>query len=69
MEQHGLWFAEAPVPSEDVEGLAHVAQKVDTAIAVGEEWRTAYDAALRINKRACAMFGILISNGILISSS
>lgn len=55
MEQHGLWFAEAPVPSEDVEGLAHVAQKVDTAIAVGEEWRTAYDAALRINKRACAI--------------
>jgi galactonate dehydratase len=53
MAQHGLWFAEAPVPSEDIDGLAWVANKVDTAIAVGEEWRTAFDAKARISRNAC----------------
>ncbi|MBU3005269.1 mandelate racemase/muconate lactonizing enzyme family protein [Paraglaciecola arctica] len=53
MAKHGLWFAEAPVPSEDIDGLAWVANKVDTAIAVGEEWRTAYDAKARISRNAC----------------
>ena len=40
MEPHGLWFAEAPVRPEDVDGLAHVAAGVSTAVAAGEEWRT-----------------------------
>lgn len=49
MEPHGLWFAEAPVDPEDVKGLARVARSVDTAIGVGEEWRTVYDAQQRID--------------------
>ena len=52
MEPHGLWFAEAPVATEDVAGLADVARGVQTPIGVGEEWRTVYDAQARINARA-----------------
>jgi L-alanine-DL-glutamate epimerase-like enolase superfamily enzyme len=52
MEPHGLWFAEAPVATEDLAGLADVARNVQTPIAVGEEWRTVYDAQARINVRA-----------------
>lgn len=52
MEPHGLWFAEAPVATEDLNGLAEIARKVKTPIAVGEEWRTVYDAQARINARA-----------------
>ncbi|TKB43068.1 mandelate racemase/muconate lactonizing enzyme family protein [Thalassotalea mangrovi] len=55
MQPHGLWFAEAPVPSEDINGLARVAGSVDCAIAVGEEWRTVFDAAARINRQACSI--------------
>lgn len=53
MEPHGLWFAEAPVPSEDIQGLAKVARNVKSAIAVGEEWRTVFDARSRIDTGAC----------------
>lgn len=52
MEPHGLWFAEAPVATEDINGLAEVAAKVKTPIAVGEEWRTVFDAQVRIDRRA-----------------
>lgn len=55
MEPHGLWFAEAPVAPEDLEGLADVAASVSTPIAAGEEWRTAYDAEARLSRRACAI--------------
>lgn len=55
MEPHGLWFAEAPVAPEDIDGLADVAAGVSTPVAAGEEWRTAYDAAARLSKRACAI--------------
>jgi len=55
MEPHGLWFAEAPVRTEDISGLARVANMVSTPIAVGEEWRTVYDAVLRIERQACAI--------------
>lgn len=55
MEAHGLWFAEAPVRTEDLAGLARVAATVATPIAVGEEWRTVFDAALRIDRQACAI--------------
>ncbi|MBK1878945.1 mandelate racemase/muconate lactonizing enzyme family protein [Pelagicoccus mobilis] len=49
MEPYGLWFAEAPVDPEDVKGLARVAAGVGCPIGVGEEWRTVYDAQLRID--------------------
>lgn len=55
MAEHGLWFAEAPTASEDIDGLVKVANKVNAAIAVGEEWRTAYDAVARINRGACSI--------------
>jgi galactonate dehydratase len=55
MEPHGLWFAEAPVKPEDVDGLAHVAAHVATPIAAGEEWRTVFDLVPRVARRACAI--------------
>ncbi len=47
------WFLEAPVVSEDVKALQEVAHGIDCRIAVGEEWRTIYDAKLRIESKAC----------------
>jgi galactonate dehydratase len=55
MEPHGLWFAEAPVRPEDVDGLARVARSVSTAIAAGEEWRTVFDAVPRIAREAVSI--------------
>lgn len=55
LERHNLTFAEAPVRSEDVEGLAHVARSVVTPIAVGEEWRTVFDAQPRLAAGAVAI--------------
>ena len=55
MEPHGLWFAEAPVRPEDVDGLAHVARSVATTVAAGEEWRTVFDLIPRVQKRACGI--------------
>jgi L-alanine-DL-glutamate epimerase-like enolase superfamily enzyme len=55
MEPHDLWFAEAPVKPEDLDGLAHVASKVSTPVAAGEEWRTVYDLVPRAARRACAI--------------
>ena len=55
MESDALWFAEAPVRTEDIDGLARVASAVDTPVAVGEEWRTAFDAQLRLTRSACAI--------------
>ncbi|MBD3846469.1 mandelate racemase/muconate lactonizing enzyme family protein [Bosea sp. SSUT16] len=55
MEPHGLWFAEAPVKPEDVDGLTHVAARVSTPVAAGEEWRTVYDLVPRVARRACAI--------------
>lgn len=56
MEPHGLWFAEAPVRPEDVDGLAHVAAGVSSTVAAGEEWRTVFDLVPRVAKRACGIF-------------
>ncbi len=47
------WFLEAPVATEEIEELREVAQKSGQRIAVGEEWRTVYDARLRIDREAC----------------
>jgi galactonate dehydratase len=48
LEPYGLFFAEAPVKPEDVEGLAHVARAVSVPVAAGEEWRSVYDAQPRL---------------------
>ncbi|MBZ6077217.1 mandelate racemase/muconate lactonizing enzyme family protein [Microvirga puerhi] len=55
MEPHGLWFAEAPVKPEDLDGLAHVAANVAATVAAGEEWRTVFDLVPRVAKRACGI--------------
>jgi galactonate dehydratase len=55
MEPHGLWFAEAPVKPEDVDGLARVAANVTTTVAAGEEWRTVFDLVTRVKKCACGI--------------
>ena len=52
MEPHDLWFAEAPIVTEDIHGLAKVAASTKTPTAVGEEWRTLFDANLRFDLNA-----------------
>ncbi len=49
------WFCEAPIKPEDLEGQVAVAQKVAIPIALGEEWRTAFDARPRLERRAAAI--------------
>ena len=55
LEPYGLWFAEAPVKPEDVEGLAHVARSVATPVAGGEEWRSVHDALPRLRAGALSI--------------
>lgn len=55
MEAHGLWFAEAPCKPEDIDGQAQVAANVGVPMALGEEWRTVYDARPRLERRCAAI--------------
>ena len=48
MHAHDLWFAEAPVAPEDIEGQKEVAAKARTSVAMGEEWRTAFEYRPRL---------------------
>lgn len=50
MAAHDLWFAEAPVRTEDIAALEAVSHATDTQIAVGEEWRTHYDMLHRVER-------------------
>ena len=50
MEPHGLWFAEAPVRTEDIGALESVCRHSPCPIAVGEEWRTHWDLLNRIGR-------------------
>ena len=50
MAEHGLWFAEAPVFPEDIDGLETVCRNSDVPIAVGEEWRTHHDLLNRVTR-------------------
>lgn len=50
MEPYDLWFAEAPVRTEDIAALATVTHASRTPIAVGEEWRTEWDLINRIDR-------------------
>lgn len=52
LEQFDLKFAEAPVKSEDIDALECVSEYSSIPIAVGEEWRTDWDAELRLNNCA-----------------
>ncbi len=55
MESYRPWFAEAPCKPEDIEGQARIAAAVGVPMALGEEWRTVYDARPRLEQR-CAAF-------------
>tara|TARA_R110002124_G_scaffold72441_3_gene193779 strand:+ start:1234 stop:2403 length:1170 start_codon:yes stop_codon:yes gene_type:complete len=50
MQPYGLWFAEAPVRTEDISGLEKVTNASATPIAVGEEWRTEHDFIQRVER-------------------
>ena len=51
LEAHDLYFAEAPVQPEDLEGQARVAAAIGTPLALGEEWHTAYEYRPRFEAR------------------
>lgn len=55
LEPYGLFFAEAPVKPEDVEGLAQVARSVAVPVAAGEEWRSIHDAQPRLTAGAVSI--------------
>lgn len=50
-----LTFIEAPCKTEDVGGLAQIAARSPIPVAAGEEWRTAYDALARLERRAVSI--------------
>lgn len=52
---HALTFVEAPCKTEDVNGLQWVADHIGVPVAVGEEWRTVWDARARLEAKACAI--------------
>lgn len=48
------YFIEAPVASEDLEGLAEVAAKAPMRVAAGEEWRNLWEARMRVPRAPLA---------------
>lgn len=52
LEPYNLYFAEAPVQPEDIEGQARVARGIGVPLALGEEWRTTYEYRPRFEARA-----------------
>lgn len=55
LEAHDLYFAEAPVEPEDLEGQVAVARAIGTPLALGEEWHTAFEYRTRFEARAMAI--------------
>ncbi len=55
LEPYKPWFVEAPCKSEDVDGQARITASVRVPIALGEEWRTVFDARLRLDRQAAAI--------------
>jgi D-galactarolactone cycloisomerase len=52
LEPYRIAFLEAPCHPEDVDGLARVADATSIPVAAGEEWRTVYEAHLRLKTGA-----------------
>lgn len=50
MAPFDIWFAEAPVCTEDIAALEKVTRLCNQKIAVGEEWRTVWDMKQRIDR-------------------
>lgn len=55
LEPYRPWFCEAPVKPEDLEGQVTVAKRGSVPIALGEEWRTVFDARPRFERQALAI--------------
>ena len=55
IEPCNIAFLEAPVHTEDIDGLARLAASTRIPIAVGEEWRTVFDAHLRMKTGAVSV--------------
>lgn len=55
IEPYRIAFLEAPCRTEDIDGLARLAASTSIPIAVGEEWRTVYDAYARLKTGAVAV--------------
>ena len=55
IEPYRIAFLEAPCRTEDIDGLARLAAATSIPIAVGEEWRTVYDAYARLKTGAVAV--------------
>ena len=55
IEPCNIAFLEAPVHTEDIDGLARVAAGTRIPIAVGEEWRTVFDAHQRLKTGAVSV--------------
>jgi len=55
LEAHKLCFAEAPCEPEDIEGQAIVARSIGCPLALGEEWRTAFEYRPRFERRCMSI--------------
>ncbi|MGI9336388.1 MAG: mandelate racemase/muconate lactonizing enzyme family protein [Gammaproteobacteria bacterium] len=55
LEPHRPWFLEAPLKPEDLDGQARVAAAAAAPIALGEEWRTAFEARPRFERKAMSI--------------
>jgi L-alanine-DL-glutamate epimerase-like enolase superfamily enzyme len=55
LEVHNLYFAEAPCEAEDIEGQELVARGIGCPLALGEEWRTAYEYRPRFERRCMSI--------------
>jgi L-alanine-DL-glutamate epimerase-like enolase superfamily enzyme len=55
LEPYNLYFAEAPVQPENLEGQARVAQGIGVPLALGEELRTTYEYRPRFEARAMSI--------------
>ena len=49
------YFVEAPCQPEDIEGQAHVGTHVRVPLALGEEWRTAFEYRPRLERRVMSI--------------
>ena len=55
LEAHNLYFAEAPCEPEDIDGQELVARGIGCPLALGEEWRTAFEYRPRFERRCMSI--------------
>ena len=55
LQPYGVTFMEAPCKTEDIAGLAMVAEQGGLPVAAGEEWRTVHDALPRLRAAPLAI--------------